>query len=281
MRDRRKTARGRIEDLEARSRRVLTGANGGSGSSSGVSLPIAESDVTSLITDLATLTASIAAVAAAPFYDGLFFDARCNGSSGPTPVTNCGVAFATISGSTTAAYDSTLGSWAWNWVIGANNIRLVTINDGGGSSPACYSRNMYPALMARMKFNALTDTEYYFGFSTVSPIAVTTPANSMFFRFKPGDSSWRCITKSGTTETDFDSGVTVAISTKYKLDIKTNSSSNVEFRINDVLVHTESTNLPVAATKMTSVGHFMFQVAGSPANADIVIQGIRFMAPVQ
>jgi len=145
---------------------------------------------------------------------------------------------------------------------------------------------MYPSLEGSMMFNAFVDTQYFFGFSAGDPIGfptATAPSNSMYFRYADDvDTNWQCVCRAGGAEAVVDSGVLVSTNTKYKLKMLTNSVGDVEFYINDALVHTESSTLPVAATKISAqVGHIIFQKAASAASADVTIQGIRFSAPSQ
>jgi len=74
---------------------------------------------------------------------------------------------------------------------------------------------------------------------TNTPV-IATDDDQAFFRFSTDDTNttWRIITSRAGTDTNTDSGVTVAVNTTYKFKIKINSSRVPEFYINDTLVYT-------------------------------------------
>jgi hypothetical protein len=61
-----------------------------------------------------------------------------------------------------------------------------------------------------------------------------------------GDTTWRCITRDGTTQNNQNSGINISTS-GFKLEIVI-SSGSVEFMVNGVTVCTNTTNLPTANT---------------------------------
>ncbi len=236
----------------------------------------------------AAIAAAIVGFVTSTFYDGLFYYTRPSGSTTVLGSTNCGITLGTVTGASLSSYySSVLGAWIWRWQPTQNALTKACMNDGGASNPVCFSRDMYPWLRTQMEFGSLTDHQYHFGFSAGDPAGYGTaiPNNSMYFRFEHGtETTWRCITKSTTASTNHDSGVTVASGTKYDLEIRTNASGNVEFYINSVLKHTESTNLPVSTTKFgttVQTGHNMFIKAGSGVTGDFRIKGLLFTAPNQ
>lgn len=72
---------------------------------------------------------------------------------------------------------------------------------------------------------------------TNTPV-IATDNDQVFFRFSTDDSdtTWHCISSIGGTDTNTNSGVTVAINTKYKLRIEIDSARKAYFYINDNLV---------------------------------------------
>lgn len=85
--------------------------------------------------------------------------------------------------------------------------------------------------------------------------ASTLPASSVVFRYDTaaGDTSWKCITKDGTTATTTDSAVP-ADTNLHQFDIIFDDSTNTyTFYIDGVLKATHTTNLPVASTQSYAV----------------------------
>jgi hypothetical protein len=77
------------------------------------------------------------------------------------------------------------------------------------------------------------------GLKLTNTSVVATDNDQVFFRFADGsDAQWQCISSVGGTDTTTDSGVTVAVSTKYHLKIVIDSARLAYFYINGTLVHT-------------------------------------------
>jgi len=101
----------------------------------------------------------------------------------------------------------------------------------------------------------ITGVRIIFGWSSTFTFDTSdNPASTHLaaFRFSTGagDTTWRALTKDGTTLNNQDSGVTVAADTKYILRIKVVTTSSIEFYINGTLVATSSSNLPTSTTTL-------------------------------
>ncbi len=149
---------------------------------------------------------------------------------------------------------------------------LVTVG-GGGSGVEIYpqpggpvttgaymQRQFKPFMRMRIKtHSAFANWRCWIGFYSGAPAASDNPAglHLMAFRFVQGvDTNWMCCTKDGSTLNPQDSGIVVAVSTIYTLEMRTNDAGNVEFWINDVLVKTNTANLPTDTTTMGNIGYY-------------------------
>lgn len=76
------------------------------------------------------------------------------------------------------------------------------------------------------------------GLKLTNTPTIATDADQVYFRFSTDDSNttWRCISSIGNSDTNTDSGITVAASTVYRFKIKILSSRSAEFYINDVFI---------------------------------------------
>lgn len=92
--------------------------------------------------------------------------------------------------------------------------------------------------------------------SVVTMVSADNPAgNYAYFRFSTdaGDTTWRCITKDGTTQNIGNTNVT-ADTNGHKFEIRENTSAATwTFYIDQAEVCSLSSNLPSASTNMTSV----------------------------
>jgi hypothetical protein len=134
------------------------------------------------------------------------------------------------------------------------------INNSSGIIPAVYSvgptRDQEAVFVARIKTGTdITNVRYWVGLTGIDPRTSADPAGAHLASFRydtsvDGTAFWRCCTKDGTTINVTASAVAIAVSTAYNLRIETNGT-NVKFYINDVLVHTSTTNLPGASAAMS------------------------------
>lgn len=78
------------------------------------------------------------------------------------------------------------------------------------------------------------------GLKLTNTPTIATDDDQVFFRFSTDDSNttWRCISSVGGTDTNTDSGVTVSASTTYKLKIAIDADRKAQFSINGAVVHT-------------------------------------------
>jgi hypothetical protein len=94
----------------------------------------------------------------------------------------------------------------------------------------------------------------WIGLHSAAPGNSDSPATSLVaFRFSTvaPDTNWMACTKDGTTLNAVDTGVVVAVSTNYLLEITVNNTAGTaEFKINGSVVATLNTNLPAAATNL-------------------------------
>jgi hypothetical protein len=150
-------------------------------------------------------------------------------------------------------------------------------NSGASGILVKYPTTAVSANIAGVRSTSFTDTEYQMKpvyacrFQTGSVITSqriwaglgasalnsaanpTTPAvNSAAFRFDTSvpDTTWKCYTSNGTTNTVTSTSVVLAASTTYDLLIDMSNSSQILFYINGALVATVTTNLPGATTTL-------------------------------
>lgn len=133
-----------------------------------------------------------------------------------------------------------------------------------------------------------TDTYTFLaGFGDTPTAAAQT--DGAFIRYTHGTNSgkFECVTKSNTTETATDSGVTVAADTWYRLDISVNAAgTSVAFAVKtgagaSATVATHTTNIPTTATRATGIVLGLIKSAGTTARTawvDLVDAQVTFGA---
>lgn len=86
--------------------------------------------------------------------------------------------------------------------------------------------------------SVVTTTLLWAGLKLTNTPTIITDDDQVMFRFSTDDSdtTWRCVSSIANTDTNTDSGITVAAATWYRLRIKILSSRAAEFYINDVLI---------------------------------------------
>ena len=86
----------------------------------------------------------------------------------------------------------------------------------------------------------ITNQILWAGLKLTNVPAIADDADQVYFRYSTGDSNttWRCISSVGGTDTNTDSGITVAASTQYRFTIQIDPSRVARFYINEQLVHT-------------------------------------------
>lgn len=131
----------------------------------------------------------------------------------------------------------------------------ASIGATGGiiSAAFTYTRRAYePTLVQAIRTQgSIADVRIWVGFFGADPTgSATAPANTAAFRYDTaadGTAFWRTVTSDATTPTVTATSVAIATGTEYVLRIEM-SASAVEFFIDDVLVNTHTTNLPVSTT---------------------------------
>ncbi len=226
--------------------------------------------VPAVANDLINLTALNAAIVASggiAINTKWYAYAKANPIAGYNVTRNClsptGAQFLASAGAAEGtAVDTTLGTSQGMTTTagGGSGVEIYPVPGGPTNSCAYMQRQMKPFLRMRIKTNsALTSWRCWIGFFSGSPAASNDPAglHLMAFRFVQGvDTNWMCCTKDGATLNPQDSGITVAVSTIYDLQMVTNSSGNIEFYINGVLVKTLTTNLPTTTQTMGNIGYY-------------------------
>lgn len=94
--------------------------------------------------------------------------------------------------------------------------------------------------------------------------------DGVFFRYVDNVNAgkWHCVCRSNNTETAADSGVAVAASTRYLLEIDIASDgSSATFSINGSQVATINTNIPTGAGRTTGFGTGIMKNAGTTARS--------------
>jgi len=85
----------------------------------------------------------------------------------------------------------------------------------------------------------ITPVLIWAGLKLTNTPVIATDDNQVYFRYSTDDSDTtiRCITSIAGTDTNVDSGITVAVATEYNLRIEIDSLRQATFYINDVSVH--------------------------------------------
>ena len=105
----------------------------------------------------------------------------------------------------------------------------------------------------------------------------SAPTYGLFFRYNHSNNSakWEAVsvrtTTNNTTETTVDTGITAAIDTWIKFEIKVNAAADeVKFYMNGALVATINTNIPVGSTELVGFGWNKRKTAGTTAVSSYV-----------
>jgi hypothetical protein len=102
------------------------------------------------------------------------------------------------------------------------------------------------------------------GFSDVQTGADPTDGAFLRYTHSVNTGKFECVTRSNSTETAADSGITVAADTWYKLDILVNAdATEVEFRINDASVATNTTDIPTGTGRETAISMSILKSNGT------------------
>lgn len=174
-------------------------------------------------------------------------------AAGPN-FTTVGIPAVTITGSSTVTASNQTDSTY------LNSASAAVAGNGVGFVPATYNYTRFgysPTFETVIRTTGtaadITSIFYWLGLlSTTAPNSATLGAVSgLCFRFATGtDSNWQYVVSNGAAQTVVDSGVAVAVNTKYTFRIRTDGSANAYFSINNGAETTITTNLPAAATEL-------------------------------
>lgn len=129
---------------------------------------------------------------------------------------------------------------------------------GGGSN---YRKGRNLRFSTTIKVNQTTSVRYWVGLTDVSPSTFADAddpgsAHIAGFRFSTaaGDTTWRCITKDGTTLGNTDSGVSIGTDLVRLEVVFDDTAGNCVFKINGTTVATRTTNLPGTSVNLAFIG---------------------------
>lgn len=182
------------------------------------------------------------------FDDFRFYGWSQYGSSGTTAtaVIDVGLPAQSVAGTPTAFQDAT-GAYLDLASVATTNSNASTTGPTNHTArnnlPRCtWTFKTGTVITVARWWVVLNDTGAPAPFNADDPAG----ANLMGFRYSTaaGDTTWRCVTKDGTTLGNTDSGVTVVADTRYEMAIDATVAGTVTFYINGALVATRTTNLP-------------------------------------
>lgn len=92
-----------------------------------------------------------------------------------------------------------------------------------------------------------------------------TDAALFRYQYDINGGRWQAVTRSNSVETSTDTGITFAVNTVYRLEVRSDAAGNVRFYIDDVLVATNTTNIPTGGARTTGYGLHIVKSAGLTA----------------
>lgn len=148
---------------------------------------------------------------------------------------------------------------------------LTTVTTGQtillGAGAVTYETDVY-------LLDALSDgTDTYTNYIGLNDVSTGNGVDSVMFRYTHSTNSgkFECVTRSNSTETASDSGITVAATTWYKLGITVNAAaSSVSFLVNGSVVATITTNIPTGSGRQTTPLIGIVKSAGTTARRILV-----------
>lgn len=182
----------------------------------------------------------------------------------------------TLTADVAASADGTDGPWVrLDTSAVSDNDAFVTQNTGGGNHTG-FRRDWQPVWIAKIKTGGtLTSLRYWHGLFSADPTGSATPAVHLAgFRYDTaadGTAFWRCVTDNASgSPTVTTTTVAVSASTIYTLRLSmSNTTPDVKFYIDNVLVATHTLTLPTSTTILisynavstltTAVRSFLFQ----------------------
>lgn len=184
-------------------------------------------------------------------------------SAAATLTTILGVARTVTSAVAATNQKTTLGEW----------LRISATANNADSSLAAATftltqTNFGAVLVTRVQIpTAIVNMRVFIGLFSAAAVMTTdtqSTIHSVYFRFSTGatDTTWKCCTSNATSTTVLDSGVTVAINTRYDLKIDCTDTANLRFYINGALVATGTATLPTSSTNL-GPGHYLRSLSAS------------------
>lgn len=139
---------------------------------------------------------------------------------------------------------------------GTSNSGYAIIGPSGGANAVALTTGLGAiSFETRIYVNGLSssgDTVISVGLNSAGvtlPAATTDPQLTLYYTDNVNSGKWRARTSDGSTQTDVDTGITVAATTWYRLGIETNAAGTLAtFYINGTSVGTSSTHLPGLTT---------------------------------
>lgn len=160
------------------------------------------------------------------------------------------------------------GSNGVGWVRLA--MGTVATNRGAISSPSFTTMllNLGPSIwIAKFRIPVLSDaTNTYSMRSGFIDTVSAESTDGVFFRYTHSVNSgkWQAVTRANSVETAVDTGITAAINTDYKLEVRVNATgTSADFYINGTLTNTITTNIPTGAGRETGYGHMVLRSVGT------------------
>jgi hypothetical protein len=146
----------------------------------------------------------------------------------------------------------------------------------GGNFTSDWTRiDWSPTVFYRMKTGTDPSSQrIYAGMYATAPTSSDTPPdNSVCFRYSTAaaDTTWQAFSRNASTQTQTDTGVTIAGDTLYNLLIVTTPTSALFYIDNDLVASHGSTTLPVAGTDM-SLSLTIFTLAAATRAVRISIE---------
>lgn len=157
-------------------------------------------------------------------------------------------------GTTVSSADTTSGPWE------LQQTAATSTNVAGRNSSATVTQREWGETWSKRMATrpSIANVRHWHGLSSADLSGTTTPTTQHVAAFRydtgtDGTAFWRTVTCDGSTATTTTTSVAIAVSSVYNLRIELDSSE-VRFYINDTLAATHTTNLPAAATQMSTQG---------------------------
>lgn len=176
----------------------------------------------------------------------------------------------TTAGGGTAAFVDATGSY----IAYTSGTALGAVGGLSAAATNEFQTRLLPDLQIVMKTGGvaadIADLRIWIGAHNDGAIGTDTPGTSgidgLVFRYSTpaGDTNWMAGSFDGASQTFTDTGIAVAVDTRYVMRIKVVSTSSVEYYINGTLVATLTTTLPASTTSIDfGYCHTVNAVAGT------------------